>query len=232
MGVPLAASRRCAGDDRRVPNGEPEFESRAADRLIFFSDAVVAIAITLLAIDLPVPTGNTTSEFWFSVRHNDGRYAAFLISFLVIAAAWRHHHSVFRYLQVIDSRLLTLNLAWLLMIILNPFATKLLTTRGHETMGVHALRWGFYALLQLLASAVVLAMVHHMISHHLQAPGTPPLNLAESDWQSYGLMLGFGLSIPVFFFINYAWLLWGVVPLLVGRVHRLWRRNHHGPQAT
>ena len=123
---------------------------------------------------------------------------------------------VFRYLQVIDSRLLTLNLAWLLMIILNPFATKLLTTRGHETMGVHALRWGFYALLQLLASAVVLAMVHHMISHHLQAPGTPPLNVTESDWQSYGLMLGFGLSIPVFFFINYAWLLWGVVPLLVG----------------
>jgi uncharacterized membrane protein len=48
---------------------------------------VVAIAITLLAIDLPVPSGNTEHEFWLQVRHNSGHYAAFLISFAVIASA-------------------------------------------------------------------------------------------------------------------------------------------------
>jgi len=62
---------------------------RAAERLTFFSDAVVAIAMTLLAIDLPVPGGSTVSVFWTSVEHDEGHYATFLVSFVVIAAAWR-----------------------------------------------------------------------------------------------------------------------------------------------
>jgi uncharacterized membrane protein len=67
---------------------ETEAESRAADRLDLFSDAVVAIAITLLAIELPLPEGSTVHLFWASVRHEAGHYAAFLISFFAIAAAW------------------------------------------------------------------------------------------------------------------------------------------------
>jgi uncharacterized membrane protein len=93
------------GKGAAVSDGERGIKARAVDRLIFFSDAVVAIAITLLAIDLPVPTGDTVSEFWSSVRHNAGHYAAFLISFLVIAAAWSHHHDIFRYARRMDSRL-------------------------------------------------------------------------------------------------------------------------------
>ena len=68
---------------------ETEAESRAADRLNLFSDAVVAIAITLLAIELPLPEGSTVHLFWASVRHEAGHYAAFLISFFAIAAAWK-----------------------------------------------------------------------------------------------------------------------------------------------
>jgi uncharacterized membrane protein len=189
-----------------VSNGEPENEERAADRLIFFSDAVVAIAITLLAIDLPVPSGPTVSLFLSSVRHNDGHYAAFLISFLAIAAAWSQHHDVFRYVKRTDSRLRTFNMAWLMMIVLIPFATKLLTTNGHDSMGVHALRFGFYALVQVLESATLLAMVHRMISGQLQDPETPPRIVTNANWQAAGVILGFGLSIPVFFATNSGWL--------------------------
>jgi len=164
-----------------MPDDVLEYESRAVDRLTFFSDAVVAIAITLLAIDLPVPEGDTVSEFWSSIRHNDGHYAAFLISFAAIAVARGNHHDVFQYARRIDSRVRTFNTGWLLMIVLIPFAARLLTTRAPQTLDAHALRLGFYALLQVLACLALLAMLRHMISHR-QAPDAPPLAVDGVTW--------------------------------------------------
>jgi uncharacterized membrane protein len=207
-----------------MPDDELETESRATDRLTLFSDAVVAIAITLLAIDLPVPEGVTVEEFWASVRHNDGHYAAFLISFFAISAAWRDHHDIFQYVRRVDSRLRTLNTVWLLMIVLNPFATKLLTAPGNPDLHTHALRFGFYALLQVLESATVFAMLAHMLSHGL-APRTPRTMAIDIARQSFNLILGFGLSIPVFFVTTNAWIMWIVVPLLVSRWSHIRRRK-------
>ena len=207
-----------------MPDDRIDYDARAADRLSLFSDAVVAIAITLLAIELPIPEGGTAPEFWASVRHDAGHYAAFLISFLVIAAAWRDHHDIFRYVRRVDSRLLTLNFGWLLMIVLNPFATRLLTAPGHPDLQAHALRFGFYALLQVLVSALMFAMVAHMLSHGL-APRVPRGVVIDNARQSFNLILGFGLSIPVFFLTPYAWVLWIAVPLLVSRWHHLRRKR-------
>jgi len=208
-----------------VSNEESEYERRSLERLVFFSDAVVAIAITLLAIDLPVPTGATVAEFWSSARDHDGVYLSFLVSFITIAAAWSHHHDVFKYARRADARLRNLNMIWLLMIILIPFATKLLTGYEHHAVGVHALRWGFYALLQTVAAAALLAIVRHLASHDLDAEDTAGRAGADSGWQSYGTMLGFGLSIPVFFATTYGWVLWIVMPILTARVDRLRRRR-------
>jgi uncharacterized membrane protein len=202
---------------------ERDPEARAVERLIFFSDAVVAIAITLLALDLPVPEGDSVSAFWSSVKQNGSHYAAFLISFAVIALAWASHHGAFRYTMRADARLRTLNMAWLLTIVLNPFATRLLTARGHPSPDVHALRFSFYALLLVLQSGALLAMLRHVASHGL-APGAPQPVLTSMTRQCYVLMAGFGVSIPLFFVGPYAWLLWILVPLLAGRVTRLWHR--------
>ena len=199
---------------------DPNLESGAADRLLFFSDAVVAIAITLLALELPVPTGATTSALWSSIGDHSGEYLAFLISFIVISVLWGRHHHVMRYVERSDARLRSLNMLWLLTIILNPFATKLLTTESHDTVGAHALRYGFYALLQVLASVTFLAMVRHMVSHHLQAPDTPARIVLDARWNAAGVIVGFGLSIPVFFATTYGWLLWIAGPVVVGEVSR------------
>jgi uncharacterized membrane protein len=214
-----------------VTDGEVDPLRLAVDRLILFSDAVVAIAITLLAIDLPVPTGDTVSQYWSSVRQNGGHYAAFAISFVAIAAAWNHHHDIFRYARSMDSRLRSLNTAWLLTIVLNPFATKLLTGHGHRSLGVHALRFGFYSLVQALSSGVLLALLHHMVSRN-QAPGMPTSVVTSTTWESIGLLIGFGLSIPVFFATTYGWALWFAGPLVVHRVHRARDRNQGEQQAT
>jgi uncharacterized membrane protein len=208
-----------------VPNDEPEYERRAVERLVFFSDAVVAIAITLLAIDLPVPSGATAGAFWSSAREHDGVYLSFLISFLTIAVAWSHHHDAFKYARRTDAWLRNATLIWLLMIILIPFATKLLTGQGHDTLSVHALRWGFYALLQTVEAAALFAMTRHLASHDLDAEDAAGRAGAGSGWQTWGSILGFGLSIPVFFATTYGWVLWIVMPILVSRVGRLRRRR-------
>ena len=212
-----------------MSDDERESGAQAAERLTFFSDAVVAIAITLLAIDLPVPEGVTFGLFWASVRHDDGHYAAFLISFVVIAAAWFDHHDLFRYIRSTDARLRLLNMVWLLSIVLNPFATKLLVVSG-QSLTVHAVRFGFYALLQVLESAMFYAMLRHMIARGLASPPRPVVDTMTR--KSSGLILGFGLSIPVFFLTTAGWALWIAGPALAGLLRRYHRRRHRTPEAS
>jgi len=147
-----------------------------------------------------------------------------VISFVVIAGAWSRHHDMFRYVVDIDTRLRQLNMAWLLTVVLIPFATRLLTSRGHQTLGVHALRLGFYALLQVVASALLLLMLRHLTGHE-QAPETPDPEVTSLTRQSYGWLLGFGLSIPLFFAWSYAWVLWIVGPLAFS----IWSRWRQAP---
>jgi uncharacterized membrane protein len=209
---------------------ERDFLSRGVDRLSLFSDAVMAIAITLLAIELPLPSGDNATALWASVRHEDGHYLAFLISFYVIAASWNDHFDLFRCLERVDSRLRMLNAAWLLMIVLNPFATRLLTTRGNDDLYAHGMRFGFYALLQLLDALLLLAMVRHMRSRQ-QAPDTPPDVVIGIVHVETAQILGFGLSIPLLFVTPYAWLLWFAVPLVIRWRGRIPLFNYRGPRA-
>jgi uncharacterized membrane protein len=204
---------------------DPGFGSRASDRLTAFSDAVVAIAITLLAIDLPVPSGLDWPHFRASLSADYLQYLAFLISFLAIAGAWGQHHDLYRYVRGTDGRMRTYHLVWLLMIILIPFATKLLFSGSDNVLAVHALHWGFYALLQVVESVVLLAMVRRLDACGFLAPGTPPRVVSSVVGQSWALILGFGLSIPLFFVTPNAWVLWIVGPLLVGRARRIHRRR-------
>jgi hypothetical protein len=68
-----------------------EVEKASAERLKFFSDAVIAIAMTLLALELPVPSGETVGEVWRSFGGNWEEYLAFLITFWVIGQQWMNH---------------------------------------------------------------------------------------------------------------------------------------------
>jgi len=130
-----------------------------------------------------------------------------------------------------DRRLRFLNMGWLLMIVVTPFATRLLTVGSHEDAGVHAVRFGFYALVQSLTSVIMIVILRHMASRQL-APGVASSTLTGMAWRSYSLALGFGISIPVFFATSYAWVLWIVIPLSMRLVHRLRGRQRPGAAAA
>ena len=117
-----------------VEEGQVATAAKATERLTFFSDAVVAIAITLLAIELPVPTGATTAEFLAVVHEETFEYVTFLISFVVIAAHWRIHHSLFRHVRRCDGVRCHLNMLWLLLIVLTPFFTSVLNGANDDEL--------------------------------------------------------------------------------------------------
>ncbi|MGD0375420.1 MAG: TMEM175 family protein [Streptosporangiaceae bacterium] len=95
------------------------------DRVLFFSDAVFAIAITVLAIDLRVPIG-VTIQSGHELHEAIPGIESFAISFVVIGLFWLAHHSMFRFITAFDRPLMFLNLLLLGTIAFLPFPTAVL----------------------------------------------------------------------------------------------------------
>jgi uncharacterized membrane protein len=193
-----------------------EVDVAAAERMTFFSDAVVAIAITLLAIELPVPSGATTAEFLASLREGWFEYLAFFISFAVIANHWAAHHRVFRYVWRADPPVVGLNLFWLLLVVLTPFLTRVLTEGD-----VGFLRFAMYAVAQAVQLATFAVMLAVLARRGWLAPGAPP-SLTIRGWaRSLVIAAGFLLSLPCFLLVGtWAFAVWALVPALGLRLLR------------
>lgn len=97
------------------------------ERIVFFSDAVFAIAITLLIIEIKVPelhsTNITDAELWTALGHLLPKFIGFTISFFVIALYWMAHHRMFKYVISVSQKLLWNNFLFLLPIVIMPFST-------------------------------------------------------------------------------------------------------------
>lgn len=202
----------------------PETDRGAAERLTFFSDAVVAIAITLLAIELPVPEGETSAEFLASVQASGFEYLAFAISFVVIANHWAAHHRVFRWVRRADSPVIGLNLLWLFLVVINPFLTRVLTEGD-----VDLVRFGAYALaqgVQMITFAVMVAVT----ARRGWFDAAAPRSLTHRGWvRSLINASGFLLSLPVFLLVGtWAFAVWAVVPVAGGMVRRRLERRAGG----
>ena len=94
------------------------------NRLETFSDGVIAIAITLLILEIDVPE-DTQGELWSALLRQWPSYLAYLISFAVIGIIWVNHHGILALVARVDRPLLYLNLLLLLAVAGIPFPTAL-----------------------------------------------------------------------------------------------------------
>jgi uncharacterized membrane protein len=193
------------------------------ERLVFFSDAVVAIAITLLALELPVPEGATNAEVLEAVGHHSAEYIAFLISFAVIATHWNVHHRMFGNVTALAGRLMLWNLLWLFAIVITPFATRVLTADEAFTVP-----FVFYALVQVLAGVCQLMMQREIHRHGLR--GDVPAS-RDGYLRTVAFMASFLISIPVAFLTRWAYLCWAAIPLFTA-LFRLVERRRAARQAS
>lgn len=108
---------------------------RDPDRLVFFTDAVVAIAITLLVLPLvdvvPLAAQNGQSATEVVTDHQPEIFG-FLLSFAVISRLWLVHHNFFRHVRAYSRPLITCNVGWLLTIIVLPFPTEMVGVYGDD----------------------------------------------------------------------------------------------------
>jgi uncharacterized membrane protein len=122
-------------------------------RVEAFSDGVLAIAITLLVLDLKVPAA-APGELWRALGHEGWSYAAYVTSFLVIGIMWVNHHAIFDRIGRINRPVLFLNLFLLLVIAAIPYPTSLLAgylRRGGENAKVAAVVYSGTMLLAAIA---------------------------------------------------------------------------------
>jgi uncharacterized membrane protein len=101
-----------------------------AERMIIFSDAVMAVAITLLVLDLKLPEGVTDAQLPSVLQGSLHALGVYALSFIVIGLLWMGHHEQFSYIRRVDGAMLWLNLFFLMTIGLIPFVTSLLSDHG------------------------------------------------------------------------------------------------------
>lgn len=111
------------------------------DRIIFFSDAVFAIAITLLSLDLRLPLNANPANISHNLVHLLPKYQSYVTSFMVIGLYWISHHHYFRFIRRYDYTFVSINIGLLMCIAFLPFATSVLNNYGNQRSAV-----AFYAL--------------------------------------------------------------------------------------
>jgi uncharacterized membrane protein len=196
------------------------------DRLVFFSDAVIAIAMTLLAIDLPVPSVpagqlRTNAGLWNAFANNwSNQYFPFLLSFVVIAAYWRTHHHMFRYVARLGPGVVQLNFAFLLMIVLLPFVTRVLGADGSHQIGVV-----LYAAAIALVATILGVLALLLRRGGLLTDDAPPDALRYTVRANFLAAAMFAVTIPVAFVdSSLAKWLWLILALAIYFVRAVLRR--------
>jgi uncharacterized membrane protein len=136
----------------------------STNRLESFSDGVIAVAVTLLVLNIHVPPPEPGHSLGHDLLRQWPVYAAYVTSFLTIGIIWINHHAMISRLARADHAILLLNLLLLMCIAVLPFGTSLMATylrRGHG----QGLAAAVYAGLFLLMAVAFSLLNRHILFH-------------------------------------------------------------------
>lgn len=88
-------------------------------RLEAFYDAIIAIIVTVLVLELPQPASASLASMW-AIKTS---YFAYMISFLVCANLWQYHHRIYQHVDKINTRIIWLNILLMFVFSLIPYLT-------------------------------------------------------------------------------------------------------------
>jgi uncharacterized membrane protein len=180
----------------------------ALERIKLFSDAVIAIALTLLALEIRLPAEHHIPdgrliEILLSLWQ---RYLAFFVSFGVIAFLWIAHWRKFQLIERANSRLVWLNFLFLFAICCVPFATAVLGEHAGLPTAV-----AVYAAVVTFASLSSAVLTFYARKAGLMKAGVTDAEVSRSLMNSLFIAGVFAISIGIAFFdpvvAKYFWLI-------------------------
>ncbi|MER6616877.1 TMEM175 family protein [Streptomyces xantholiticus] len=209
--------------ERDGPGAEPGGPIMGPEQLLAFGDAVFAIAITLLILDVGVQDDLAASDLGEALHDVLADVGAYVLSFAVIGVLWLAQHAMFTSIARLDTWLLYLYLALLAVIAGLPFPTRLISEYGDTALAT-AIYAGAIAAASSLMTAMSLRLACRPV---LVKPGVSRESLTRSVQEGLVMVLVFVASMPLTLvsplLAQLSWLV--AVPL------RIWlsRRSDTGP---
>ena len=176
--------------DQQTPHGF------SIETLILFSDAVFAIAITLLAIDIRVPQ---LAEELIAVQLNNEiygllpRFISFILTFFIVGSYWISYHRTMYQIKRYDRGLISLNLLFLMFIVLLPFPNDLIGKYPTQQVAVLV-----YAIITSMTGvSLMLLWLHASRRHRLIDEALPVPFIKRFNLRLFISPCIFLISIPV-----------------------------------
>ena len=182
------------------------------DRLLALSDGVIAIAITLLVLEITVPeipVGSPVSALPELILEQWHEFFGFVLSFLVIASYWVNHRRIFIHIEKHDRGVVWTNLFFLLMVAFVPFASSVFATYPDQfgviflsgTLALTgfslALLWLYASWKQLVEEGLTSRTVEVQAARFLASPVVFVLSMIAASFEpGFGVLTWF-LLVPI-----------------------------------
>lgn len=218
------------------PISNHEQQALQFERVVFFSDAVFAIAITLLVIEIKVPVmGNHAHGDMFpsieevrregppALFHLIPKILGFFVSFLVIGQYWINHHRNFGHIRRYDSGLLWRNLILLMAVAFIPFTTGLYYEYFYWNVALI-----LYAANVLCAGLAQLWVWRYATKNHRLTDATLSPHLIDKiSLGHFGVLITFSTALVAGYF-NILWVMgavWIFIPMTIRYAERRYQKR-------
>jgi uncharacterized membrane protein len=189
------------------------------ERMLFFSDAVFAIVLTLLALDLKPPAGVDAAHLLAGLYAMRGDLISFAVTFALVGVFWMAHLVSLRALATFDWMVAGVNLLFLFTVTMTPFVSSLVGKFGTDSDA-----WRLYCLTIIaisLAQAALLVVSHRDEPRILRQEHHGRLWFRLARASTPGVAFAFGLALSLAGLRAPAGFCWMLVPVLMLLVRRL-----------
>src|SRR5882724_1687772 len=176
-------------------------EQFQVDRLAFFSDAIIAIAITLLVLEIKIPSLGEHAT-WQQVRTVYIRqlfypFMGLFLSFLIIGRLWMRHHEIFEHITAYNRTLIRFNLYFLFSVVLLPVSTMFMMDENNPKQ-ISTVVFIFNLALCHLFFLLLLQIIMNKKNHFYTSDAEPIIRRQQLDCLEFLIFLVIIASMTIY----------------------------------